>query len=138
MSTSSPPRPPALPTPPAPDEDLPSRPLAATINAMTFWDGIFPDAMDRFKLASPEPKGRSKTPFSIRVKDNWDDIYGRLEAARTLYKNQTGFGGWLRKVRRKAADNIQPVIGVTSFVPDLDYVTPVLGAVEVLLDVSHY
>ncbi|KAH8746441.1 hypothetical protein F5882DRAFT_471415 [Hyaloscypha sp. PMI_1271] len=110
----------------------PPRSVKGVIVTMVFWNGIFPDVKTKFARIK-EPKGRS-IEYNIRNKDNWDDIYGALEAARKHYTAKTGYGGRLRKVWRKAADNIQPLIEGAKFVPDIDYVTPVLGAVEVLLD----
>ncbi|KAF7556378.1 hypothetical protein G7Z17_g1417 [Cylindrodendrum hubeiense] len=85
-----------------------------------------------------EPKGRSKTEFSIRNEDDWDAIYEKLEQARTKYQNEGGKVGWLRKVRRKAADHVAPgaeiAKNVGKLVPDNPYSTPIAGAVQVLLD----
>ncbi|KUI64416.1 hypothetical protein VM1G_11211 [Cytospora mali] len=105
---------------------------------MQFWNNIILEALTRFKSETVEPEGRSKSQFSIRNKDNWDDIYETLELARDTYQKAGGPVGWLRKIRRKAADNVAPVAGAAfialKVVPDNTYSTPVLGAVGVLLD----
>lgn len=105
---------------------------------MGFWTGIFPEAIAQFR-STTEPKGRSKTAYNIRDKHDWDMIYDTLEAARIKYRNEGGPVGWVRKVRRKVADNIGPGAEAAKIaskvVPENPYATPVLGAVEVLLDV---
>ncbi|KAH7009847.1 hypothetical protein EDB80DRAFT_414775 [Ilyonectria destructans] len=124
---------------PAPinDDSFPSRPAWTDTKAMNFWNGIFPEALEKFKTTT-EPKGRSKTDFSIRNEDDWDAIYDKLELARAKYQNEEGKVGWLRKVRRKAADHVAPVAesakNVGKLVPDSPYSTPVAGAVQLLLD----
>lgn len=123
---------------------LPPRLALTDVNAMTFWNSIFNDAISKF-IAMPEPKGRSKTRYSIRDKTDWDAVYATLELARKKYNTEGGPVGWFRKIRRKAADNIAPMAAAVKSargaVPDNPYSTPVLGAVGILLDVrweSHF
>ncbi|EAQ84529.1 predicted protein [Chaetomium globosum CBS 148.51] len=121
----------------ADDDHLPSRPDLGDVKAMRFWNGIFPDAMAEFKTTK-EPHGRASTDYSIRSQDSWDEIYRRLEAAQAKYQQVGGPVGWLRKVRRKMADNIAPVAGAVGIAGTVGHgepiVTPVLGAVEMVLD----
>lgn len=128
-----------VPVPPPDGDDLPPRPDWTNINAMGFWNGIFPDAMTEFK-ETKEPRGRSSTKYSIRSLDSWDEIYHRLEAAQAKYQQVAGPGGWLRKVRRKVADNITPVAGAAGIAAKVAHgepiATPVLDAVRLVLDVS--
>lgn len=126
----------------APDSDgIPPRPAWTTTNAMQFWTAIFPSARAKFLLETAEPKGRAKTPYDLRDKQDWDAVYETLGAAREKYKQDGGTVGWLRKVRRKVADNVAPGVEAAKIankvVPNNPYSTPVLGAVEVLLDVSR-
>ena len=125
--------------PPLDGNDLPPRPDWTSVNAMRFWNGIFPDAMAEFKKTE-EPRGRSITSHCIRSPDSWDEIYRRLEAARAQYQKVGGPAGLLRKWRRTAANNITPVtaaagIGAKAATGD-PIATPVLAAVELVLDVS--
>lgn len=117
--------------------NLPLRPEWTDTNAMQFWNSIFPESMTKLRYTI-EPKGRSQTPYDIRDKSAWDDVYNVLEAARAKYQNSGGTVGWVRRVRRKAADSIAPggeVIKLTSkFAPQDNVATPVLGAIEVLFD----
>lgn len=126
-------------TPPD-DSGLPPRPYWTTTGAMKYWNDIFPGAMKDFR-STPEPKGRSKTTYNVRDKDDWDSICDTLEAARSRYRGEGGSVGWLRKMRRRAADNIAPVATtakiVSKAVPSNPYSTPVLIVVEILLDVRQ-
>ncbi|KAK3299643.1 uncharacterized protein B0H64DRAFT_440003 [Chaetomium fimeti] len=123
--------------PPPDGDDLPPRPDWTNINAMGFWNGIFPDAMTEFKKTK-EPRGRSSTDYSIRCPESWDEIYHRLEAAQAKYQQVGGPVGWLRKMRRTVANNITPVAGAAGFgtkaAPCDPIATPVLAAVELVLD----
>lgn len=119
----------------------PLRNEVETTAAMQFWQGILTDALKAFKDTRAEPKGRNATGYSIREKNDWDAIYSVLESARAQYQRAKGPMGTLRSVRRKLADHIAPLAGISKtaskLVPDNVYATPVLGAVEVVLDVSH-
>lgn len=122
------------------DDGIPPRPEWTNICAMNFWNGIFPKAMDQLR-STTQPKGRTATIFDIRNKQDWETIYDTLEQARDKYQSEGGPVGWLRKVRRKGADNLAPV-GVlvktaSKMAPNDPYATPILGAVEVLLDVRQ-
>ena len=120
-------------------DDLPPRPDWADFKAMEFWSAIFSEAMVQFRM-TPEPRGRSKTAYSIRDQGCWDAVYDTLELARNKYQKEGGTLGWLRKVRRKAADKITPVAEMariaSKLCPSESAATPVLGAVEVLFEVS--
>lgn len=122
------------------DEGIPPRPEWTNICAMNFWNAIFPTAMDQLR-SMIEPKGRARTVFDIRNKKDWEMIYDTLEQARNKYQGEGGPVGWLRKVRRKGADNLAPVGVVvkaaSKMAPSDPYATPILGAVEMLLDVRQ-
>ncbi|KAK0661354.1 hypothetical protein DIS24_g2497 [Lasiodiplodia hormozganensis] len=116
---------------------LPARPTWATTGAMRIWIDIFPQAMDRFR-STPGLKNGPRPGYNIRDKDDWDSIYDMLLAARAEYQNKGGVVGLLRKVRRSAADNVGPAVEIahaaSKIAPNDPYATPVLGAVEVVLD----
>ncbi|KAH8788350.1 hypothetical protein F5883DRAFT_531837 [Diaporthe sp. PMI_573] len=119
------------------DDGIPPRPEWTNVCAMNFWNRIFPKAMDQLR-STPQPKGRAATIFDIRNKQDWETIYDTLEQARNKYQSKGGPVGWLRKVRREGADNLAPV-GVlvktaSKMAPSDPYATPILGAVEILLD----
>ncbi|CZR49553.1 uncharacterized protein FPRO_15912 [Fusarium proliferatum ET1] len=93
--------------------------------------------MDKFKKTDALKRPRDIN-YDIRGKQDWADVYDVLESARNKYREKGGTVGWLRSVRRKVADNITPGIGVTKIASKVasnePTATPVLGAVEILLD----
>lgn len=122
------------------DGTLLPRPLAQPAHALKFWDSIFSRAMDEFKNDHPvEPKNltSSKYDYRIRTKLDWDAVYAQLELAKTNYCNETkGFTAKTRKVYRRLGRTIaQPMMTAAKLVPQLDVVTPVLGAVQIVLEV---
>jgi hypothetical protein len=127
------------PLPPDGTSLLP-RPEWTSTETMGLWNDIFPEAMDRLR-STPEPRGRSKTDYDIRQRPDWNTVYDTLKAAQGKYLNETGQAGWLRKWRRKVGDNLAPVAGpakiASKVVPSNPYTTPVLAAVEVVLDVRR-
>lgn len=122
-----------------------SQALVPATTPMTFWDSIFQASLDRFRTLWPdEPQGREKSGFnySIRQKLTWEDIYGQLQKAREFYDGDTK-GLWGRhaksytKKRRSFIDHTAPVARqAVRFVPQMDYTTPVVAAVQVIVDVS--
>lgn len=132
-------RSPVRSSPPSTGSEPPPRPVWTDTKAMQYWNTIIPQASSQFRESTTEPKRQSKSKYSIRDKNDWDSIYETLELARDDYKRAGGPVGWLRKVRRKAADNVAPLAGAAfiglKVIPDNAYSTPVLGAVGVLLDV---
>ena len=117
------------------------RPAPPVLDAANFWDRIFPTAITTFKNRYPvEPKGRSESSRSIRSKVNWKDVYDQLQEARRMYDDSKGLIGNVKKGFRKAADNIQPtrqvVNNLNKLFPNSNYVSPVLGALMIILDVS--
>lgn len=122
------------------DGSLPPRPLAQPASAMQFWDSLFPLAMEQLREAHPEEPDNlvgSKHDYRIRNKRDWDGVYEQLEHAKTNYCNVTrGFIGKARNIYRKLGQTVaQPVMTATKLAPDIDIVTPVLGAVQILLEV---
>lgn len=102
---------------------------------------VLADAVKTFKETRGEPEGRVATGYSIRDKDDWDAIYSILESARGQYQRAKGPVGTLRRVRRKFADHSSPLAGAvktaSQIAPDSACTTPVLGAVELILDVRN-
>jgi hypothetical protein len=115
-----------------------SRPVFTDIKAMRFWESILPRAMSELH-STPEPKGRSESPYSIRNKTNWHAIFSSLEEAKYRYENREGPMNKLRDMRRKAANKAGPVgsvVGIVSkVIPEGTLATPVLGALQILLGV---
>lgn len=129
------------------DDDLTqTQALVPAATPMTFWDSVFQISLDRFKTLWPdEPQGREKSGcnYSIRTKSTWEDIYDQLQKAREFYDGDTK-GLWGRhaksytKKKRSFIDHTVPIARqAVRFVPQMDYTTPVVAAVQVLVDVSR-
>ncbi|KAL9477451.1 hypothetical protein ACSS6W_007292 [Trichoderma asperelloides] len=102
-----------------------------------FWGLIFPDAMKKFIQESPnEPKQRDKSGYSIRTQTTWDGVNEQLHKAREVYDGtKQGFRGRCKRVFRKIGDNAaEPAQNIIRVIPDIDYVSPILGAVQLLLN----
>jgi len=108
---------------------------------MAFWNKIFAQSMARFKALHPsesEDRVKSGVRYSIRSETTWEGVYAQLQKAREAYDgDKRGFWGKYQKPKRWLIDNSSPVLekGI-KFVPSGDYTSPVVAAVQVLLDVS--
>ncbi|KAL7820182.1 hypothetical protein V8C44DRAFT_315695 [Trichoderma aethiopicum] len=102
-----------------------------------FWGLVFPDAMAAFVAKYPdEPDGINKLGYSIRNQTTWKDINDQLHRARQVYDgSQKQFRGWCKRTMRKVGDNAaEPATNIISLIPNIEYVSPVLGAVQLLLN----
>lgn len=124
------------PTSTSPTEIL-RRPELKAVKAMGFWKDVFNDAKRQFIAENPDLKGRySKSPHNIRGKKTWTEVYTELDKTRADYVKRQGIQGWFKMMWRETADHIEPAILLVEAVPQNEYVTPVLGAVKFLLQVS--
>jgi hypothetical protein len=103
---------------------------------MKFWDQIFDPA--KTKLCEQiESKKVSKSGCSIRKETTWEGIYGQLQKAREKHDGtKKGFWGSCVSRMRKVGDNTEIITQATRLISDVDYVSPVLAALEVVLDVG--
>ena len=104
----------------------------------TFWAIIFDDAMSSFKTAHPnEPKGRAASGYSVRTQSTWGGINKQLRRARDAYEGpKDQFRGRFKRMFRQVGDSsIDSLQQGINAVPDIDYASPVLSVVRVLLDV---
>ncbi|OTA08542.1 hypothetical protein A9Z42_0002450 [Trichoderma parareesei] len=102
-----------------------------------FWGLVFSDAMAAFVTKYPnEPDGISKLGYSIRNQTTWTGINDQLHKARQVYDgSQKQFRGWCKRTMRKIGDNAaEPATNMISLIPNIEYVSPVLGAVQLLLN----
>lgn len=102
-----------------------------------FWGLVFTDAMTAFVTKYPnEPDGISKLGYSIRSQTTWKGINDQLHKARQVYDgSQKQFRGWCKRTMRKIGDNAaEPATNIISLIPNIEYVSPVLGAVQLLLN----
>lgn len=105
---------------------------------MKFWSSIFPNALSRFVDLHPgEPRERLESGYSIRCQADWTAVYTQLQKARETYDgSKKGFLGRYKRGFRRLMDNSDSMHQAIRFVPNAEYISPVLAAVEVLLDVS--
>lgn len=112
------------------------RPTWTDVNAMYLWNELFPEALVRFMAATPEPKDQADPRYSIRGLPDWDAIHAKLLECQSAYQEQ----GWFGRTRRRVADRMHPVTaGSRSFgavMPDSVFSTPIVGVVQVILDVG--
>lgn len=114
-----------------------SRPPPSLVEAMKFWNAIFPEAMSEFKKSSAKTKRPSTSPYNIRDAQKWEEIEVRLTAARAAYEGSKGsITSYVRRGIRKVGENSQPAKMVLGIVKDVQYLSPVACAVQMVLDVS--
>ncbi|KAI1458495.1 hypothetical protein F4805DRAFT_466845 [Annulohypoxylon moriforme] len=102
--------------------------------SMKFWDNVFPISMSRLEEAFEEPKNRYDSGYSIRGLQNWDQVYQKLEDCFKTYVDDTGLIRKVKKSWRQFADRIGPIQEAWKLVPDIDYLTPIRGTLEFLMD----
>lgn len=127
---------PILPTPimhPVTDSE---KSLPFTLKEMTHWTMIFPAASVEFQSMSDiTPTESLKPEYDIRIARTWVEVDGKLKAAQSYYTDKTGYRGRFWNAWRWGADNItEPLNLAIKLVPQMDIVTPVLGAVQIVLD----
>ena len=128
----------SLPAEPASKQQMQPRKLLPSIEAMVFWKAIFVDSMEKFKEDHPdEPKHLPKGGYNIRDKESWEQIYSQLQRARETYDGtKKGLWGSVQRNFRRVTDNSGSLKQLIKFIPNNDYVSPVMAVVEVLVDVS--
>ncbi|KAK4069933.1 uncharacterized protein Triagg1_6728 [Trichoderma aggressivum f. europaeum] len=102
-----------------------------------FWGLIFPEAIAAFTTKYPkEPDGLEKLGYRIRNQTTWKSINAQLHRAREVYDGtQVNFQGRCKRALRKLGDSaIEPTTNMVNLVPNIEYVSPVLGAVQLLLN----
>lgn len=106
------------------------------ILSMKFWDSVFPAAMRKLEEEFEEPKNRPGSNYSIRGLDNWDQVYQKLEDCFKKYIDETGIVRRAKKGWQEFSDRIGPLQEAWKLVPDIDYLTPIRGTLEFIIDVS--
>ncbi|KAL3463505.1 hypothetical protein BJX64DRAFT_287254 [Aspergillus heterothallicus] len=131
----------SLPTPfhtPA----IPPRPHLKPAETMFFWSEIFPVAMNKLKANDQEPLDRPSTGCSIRQEVDWAGVRSQLERAQGSYElpprtsKLGGTKGLFTKLYRKAADNSDRWKVGTKVAVHIDYISPVVALVDILLDAA--
>ncbi|KAL3475566.1 hypothetical protein BJX99DRAFT_259340 [Aspergillus californicus] len=133
---------PPTPADPAPPQAIPPRPLPEPAEAKKFWSKVFPQAMDRLSSTQSEPLGRYATGCSIRCETDWAGVRSRLDKAQGSYEippRSSKFGdtkAFLTKLYRKAADASDRMKLCTKVAVQIDYISPVVALVDILLDAA--
>ncbi|KAI0896090.1 hypothetical protein F4806DRAFT_466191 [Annulohypoxylon nitens] len=104
------------------------------ILSMNFWDRVLPIAMGRLKEGFDEPKNRHDSGYSIRGLGNWDQVYQTLEDCYNSYMDDNSLIKKVKKGWREFTDRIGPIQEAWRLVPDVDYLTPVRGTLEFIID----
>lgn len=127
-----------VPSPPSPSQQA-TRPAPSLINEMSFWGEVFPKAMQMLR-EYPVPSSLDDSKWGIRRCSTWVEVQAQLDMARREYNFQHGseHAGSFRRAVRNGLDRHSVTLKQASkFVPDVDIAKPVVGAIEVVLDVSQ-
>lgn len=128
---------------PAAISSIQPRPTPQPVEALEFWDSLFPMAMSQLAKSHPSaPEHLTEARHGIREARNWTQVYDQVEKARTEYCKSNGtFRAGFQKVYRKFGDHAaEPLHRVTKLVPsggDLGAVavTPIIGCLQIFLEV---
>jgi hypothetical protein len=130
----------------SPRQLIPPRTTLPEVEAMKFWSHIFPDSMEKLKSDFEEPKERCHSEYSIRVEKDWDSVRLQLLKAKERYgESKEGisakpkkiiFQRFLKGAYRKVADSSENLKAITRIGEKIEYVSPVLAVVDILLDVG--
>jgi len=109
------------------------------VAAMRFWDRLFPEAMALFQAEHQAPKRRAVAGdvYDIRDKPDWAAVYDELQRAKTVYDGK-GASRHVKKGLRVFFDKVRIVRPALNLLPDVEYLSPVVGALQVVLDVSLF
>ncbi|KAI2463777.1 hypothetical protein F4781DRAFT_415463 [Annulohypoxylon bovei var. microspora] len=102
--------------------------------SMQFWDNVFPVAMSRLEEEFDESNNRHDASYNIRGLKDWDQVYQKLESCFKNYVDDTGLIKKVKRGWRGFADQIGPMQEVWKLVPDIDYLTPIRGTLEFIMD----
>lgn len=115
------------------------RQLPPAVAAMQFWDKLFHEAIASFKSKHEEPKVKKFTTggyaYSVRNKANWAEVYDELQKAKTVYDGKETMRH-VKKGLRVVVDKVRLVRPAIQLIPQAEYLSPVLGALQIIIDVS--
>lgn len=117
----------------------PARPSPSSINDMSFWSEVLPQAMKRLN-EEPLPKGGYHSEWGIRHSSTWHDIQAKLDIARREYefRHSPELIGKLRRKLREGSDQvIVPLQQGVQLIPNMDMTSPVIGVMKLVLGVSQ-
>ena len=104
---------------------------------MKFWDEIFPSAMERLNSESTV-QSKYDAEWGIRHLSKWQDVQAKLEKARQVYDFEIG-SQTVGKVRRKMRSFMDSHHAIAQqavkMVPNSDITTPIVGVINIIVDV---
>jgi hypothetical protein len=106
---------------------------------MSFWEEVFPEAMNQLNQDPLPYRGPYQPQWGIRHLTVWRDVQAKLDMARQDYEFDIGQQqvGKFRRGMRRAMDKAgAPLQLGRKLIPLMDITSPVLGVVDLLLDVS--
>jgi hypothetical protein len=106
---------------------------------MSFWEEVFPEAMNQLNQDPLPYRGPYQPQWGIRHLTVWRDVQAKLDMARQDYEFHIGQqqAGKFRRGMRRAMDKAgAPLQLGRKLIPLMDITSPVLGVVDLLLDVS--
>ncbi|KAI1804747.1 hypothetical protein F4811DRAFT_570833 [Daldinia bambusicola] len=105
---------------------------------MSYWNMVFPAAKSKFEsMTQGNAPKHSKPEYDIRSSGTWADVYDKLNNAQQYYTNGTEAEKGIRRAWQWTVHNAaEPVLGATKLIPQMDIVTPVLAAVQILLEAA--
>ncbi|KAK0659195.1 hypothetical protein QBC41DRAFT_351210 [Cercophora samala] len=109
------------------------------IEAMKFWSAVFGDAMKDFhRNAEDELPVLVTLECSIRAQRDWKGVYAQLQKAREIYDGtKQGFRGKCKRGWRQVVEHSDLARRVVKLVPDVEYISPVLTVLEVMLEAAQ-
>ncbi|KAI1268649.1 hypothetical protein F5Y18DRAFT_424011 [Xylariaceae sp. FL1019] len=120
--------------PRSPDCSYVNRPRPPRWDSMDFWAQIFGLAMHRFRTIHPqEPKGRAENGCCIRLAENWEAVFAILQTAQEKYETPNGTRGNIKKRFRGVMKHTQPLAQIVALIPDVDYISPVVGTLDIIM-----
>ena len=116
-----------------------SRQLPPKVEDMKFWGPMWPKAMSRLRKTA-EASGRKDKGFSIREAKTWEDITNVINRAHEEYvglvQGHSNIGGRAKHLFRSSGERVAtPLQQITKVLPNHPIATPVLGAVNLLMNV---
>lgn len=91
----------------------------------------------RLEANYEEPTGRRETAYSIRGLQDWDQVYQTLEDCCREYLGDKGWAAKVKKGWRELSDNIGQAQQALNLVPDVSYITPIRGTINLLFEVCQ-
>lgn len=113
------------------------RPVPGAVVDMKFWDELFPNAMEYLNSESTV-QSKHDGEWGIRNLSKWQDVQAKLEKARQVYdfENSSQNVGKVRRKVRSLMDSHHAIVQqAVKVVPNSDIATPIVGVINIIVDV---